>query len=119
MSLKTPNQSPDSFPLATRNPPPPPQHSLTIIHYFAHGRAISRPSAHPSSSSSFKTLNNLRDSGNGKNRRIRMINDPKTIKHKTKPPERKERIAAALDGFIPCSHRRRNSKPDPLLLPQH
>jgi hypothetical protein len=68
MSPKTPNQSPDSFSLATRNLPPPPQHSLIIIHYFAHGRAISRPSAHPSSSS-FKTLNNLRDSGNRENRR--------------------------------------------------
>jgi hypothetical protein len=55
MSLKILNQSPNSSPLATIIPMLPPQHLLTIIHYFAHGRVISHPSIH-TSSSSFKPL---------------------------------------------------------------
>jgi hypothetical protein len=55
MSLKTLNQFSDSSSFATRIPMLPPQHSLTIIHYFAHGKVISQPLAHPFSSS-FKPL---------------------------------------------------------------
>ncbi len=84
MNLKTPNQSPDSTSPKTRTPPLSPRHSLAIIHYFAHGIAISHPLAHPSSSRSFKPLI------------IPVLENPKKSKktkrkkHATNPLERKK-----------------------------